>query len=55
MHGIEPRTLTTQELLDYVHLFGYDKLTPVWVAELAKRLEEAEKELDPAINSLNAA
>lgn len=45
MQGIEPRTLTNQELLDYAHLFGYDKLSPAWVQELAARLEQAEKEL----------
>ena len=42
MQGIRPERLTNQELLNYAHLFGYDKLTPEWVAELAKRLEQAE-------------
>ena len=42
MQGIRPQGLTNQELLNYAHLFGYDKLTPEWVAELAKRLEQAE-------------
>ena len=41
MQGIRPQGLTTKELLDYAHLFGYDKLTPEWVEELAKRLEAA--------------
>ena len=45
MHGIEPTRLTNKELLDYAHLFGYDKLPAAWVAELAKRLEEAEEKL----------
>ena len=42
MQGIRPQGLTTRELLDYAHLFGYDKLSPEWVQELAKRLEQAE-------------
>ena len=42
MQGLKPQRLTTRELLDYAHLFGYDKLSPEWVAELAKRLEQAE-------------
>ena len=42
MQGIKPQGLTTRELLKYAHLFGYDKLTPEWVEELAKRLEHAE-------------
>lgn len=45
MQGIKPQGLTTRELLDYAHLFGYDKLSADWVAELAKRLEKAEDEL----------
>lgn len=45
MQGLKPQRLTNRELLDYAHLCGYDKLTPEWVAELAKRLEQAEDEL----------
>jgi hypothetical protein len=45
MQGIKPQGLTNKELLDYAHLFGYDKLSPEWVAELAKRLEQADTEL----------
>ena len=39
MQGLKPQRLTTRELLHYAHLIGYDKLTPDWVEELAKRLE----------------
>ena len=45
MQGIKPQRLSTRELLNYAHLFGYDKLTPEWVEELAKRLEKAEADL----------
>ena len=38
MQGIRPQQLTNQELLDYAHLTGYDKIAPEWVEELAKRL-----------------
>ena len=48
MQGIKPHRLTTQELLDYAHLFGYDKLSPAWVEELAKRLEKTEDALPQA-------
>ena len=40
MQGLRPQGLSTKELLHYAHLIGYDKLTPEWVQELAKRLEE---------------
>ena len=45
MQGLKPQGLTNKELLDYAHLFGYDKLSPEWVQELAKRLEQAEAAL----------
>ena len=45
MQGLKPQGLTNKELLKYAHLFGYDKLTPEWVQELAKRLEHAEYSL----------
>ena len=41
MQGLKPQRLTTKELLDYAHLFGYDKLSPEWAEELAKRLAAA--------------
>ena len=41
MQGIRPQGLTTRELLRYAYVMGYDKLTPEWVEEIAKRLEEA--------------
>jgi len=40
MQGIRPQQLTDQELLDYAHLTGYDKLPPEWVAEICKRFAE---------------
>lgn len=39
MSNIRPQQLTDRELLDYAHLTGYDKLSPEWVQELAKRFE----------------
>ena len=39
MQGIQPQSLSNEELVRYAHLTGYDKLPPEWVAELAKRLE----------------
>jgi hypothetical protein len=39
MQDIQPKNLTDRELLNYAHLFGYDKLPAAWVEELAKRLE----------------
>jgi hypothetical protein len=39
MQGIRPQQLTDQELLDYAHLTGYDKLSPEWVEEICKRFE----------------
>ena len=42
MQGLKPQRLTDKELLSYAHLFGYDKLTPEWVEEITKRLEQAE-------------
>lgn len=38
MQGIRPQNLTDQELLDYAHLTGYDKLSVEWVSEIADRL-----------------
>lgn len=46
MSNIRPQQLTDRELLDYAHLTGYDKLSPEWVQELAKRLEVLVRETE---------
>lgn len=39
MYAIQPSGLSNEELLRMAHTIGYDKLSPTWVEELAKRLE----------------
>lgn len=39
MQGIQPQSLTDEELVRYAHLQGYDKLPPAWVKEIVTRLE----------------
>lgn len=40
MQGIQPTSLTNEELLKYSWLTGADKLPAAWVSELMLRLEE---------------
>ncbi len=40
MHGIRPENLSDAELVRYACLTGPAQLTPDWVAELIKRLEQ---------------
>lgn len=40
MQGIQPTSLSNEELLKYSWLTGADKLTAQWVSELMLRLEE---------------
>jgi len=40
MQGIQPQRLTTEELLRYVYIMGFDKTPAEWVAEMAKRLAQ---------------
>ena len=39
MSGIRPSRLSDEELVRYANLTGPDKLSPEWVAEILKRLE----------------
>jgi hypothetical protein len=40
MQGIQPTSLSNEELLKYSWLTGADKLSAQWVSELMLRLEE---------------
>jgi len=40
MSGIRPENLSDEELVRYAWGIGAAQLTPVWVAELIKRLEK---------------
>lgn len=37
MPGIQPHTLSDEELLHQIYLMGYDKVPENWVRELAER------------------
>lgn len=37
MQGIQPHTLTDEELLHYADLMGAEELTSEWVGEIVKR------------------
>ena len=45
MHGIRLENLSDEELVRYACLTGAAQLTPDWVAELIKRLEQKLDEL----------
>lgn len=40
MYDIQPSRLSDEELVRMAYTWGYDKLPPAWVEELAKRLEQ---------------
>lgn len=40
MLGIQPRNMSDKELVQYAWVTGAAQLTPEWVAELIKRLEQ---------------
>lgn len=40
MLGIQPRNMSDRELVHYAWVTGAAQLTPEWVAELIKRLEQ---------------
>lgn len=37
MPGIQPHTLSDEELLRHIYMMGYDKVPENWVRELAER------------------
>jgi len=38
MQGIQPKQLSNNELLRYVYVMGFDKVTPDWVETLVERM-----------------
>jgi hypothetical protein len=40
MQSIQPRQLSNNELLRYIYIIGFDKVTPEWIEVLAERMAE---------------
>ena len=37
MQGIQPHSLSDNELLRYIYIMGFDKVPPEWIKELVTR------------------
>jgi hypothetical protein len=40
MQSIQPRQLSNNELLRYIYIMGFDKVTPDWIEVLVERTAE---------------
>jgi hypothetical protein len=40
MQSIQPRQLSNNELLRYIYIIGFDKVTPEWIEVLVERTAE---------------
>jgi len=40
MQSIQPRQLSNNELLRYIYIIGFDKVTPDWIEVLVERTAE---------------
>jgi len=40
MQGIQPKQLNNKELLRYVYIMGFDKVSPDWIETLVERMVE---------------
>jgi hypothetical protein len=40
MQSIQPRQLSNNELLRYIYIMGFDKVTPEWIEVLVERTAE---------------
>jgi len=40
MQSIQPRQLSNNELLRYIYIIGFDKVTPEWIEVLVERMAD---------------